>query len=81
MTTLNEDGISVKGCNVIYAPKGQAAEYAPLAANLYRGCGHACAYCYVPLVTKQPRPDFNAGAVERDQTRRSTARPASPSRS
>jgi DNA repair photolyase len=76
MTTLNEDGISVKGCNVIYAPKGQAAEYAPLAANLYRGCGHACAYCYVPLVTKQPRPDFNAGAVERDQIIKRLARDA-----
>jgi DNA repair photolyase len=65
MTERNEDGISLKGCNYIYAPKGQAAEYAPLAANPYRGCGHGCAYCYVPLVTKQPRPDFDAGAVER----------------
>jgi DNA repair photolyase len=49
----------------IYAPKGQAGEYAPLATNPYRGCGHGCAYCYVPLVTKQPRPEFDAGAVER----------------
>jgi DNA repair photolyase len=63
--TLNPDGISVKGCTYIYAPKGQAGEYAPLACNPYRGCGHGCAYCYVPLVTKQPRPDFDAGAVER----------------
>lgn len=65
MSELNPDGISIKGCSYIYAPKGQAGEYAPLAANPYRGCGHACAYCYVPLVTKQPRPDFDAGAVER----------------
>lgn len=63
--TLNPDGVSVKGCMYIYAPKGQAGEYAPLACNPYRGCGHGCAYCYVPLVTKQPRPDFDAGAVER----------------
>lgn len=53
------------GCTVIYAPKGQAAEYAPLATNPYRGCGHGCAYCYVPLVTKQNRPEFDAGAVDR----------------
>lgn len=42
---LNDDGISVKGCSIIYAPKGQAGEYAPLAANPYRGCGHKCSYC------------------------------------
>jgi DNA repair photolyase len=62
---VNPDGVSVKGCSIIYAPAGQAGEYAPLATNPYRGCGHKCAYCYVPLVTKQPRPDFDAGAVER----------------
>jgi DNA repair photolyase len=50
---------------VIYEPKGQAGEYAPLATNPYRGCGHGCAYCYVPLVTKQPRAEFDAGAVLR----------------
>jgi DNA repair photolyase len=46
---------AVKGCTIIYAPKGQAGEYSALACNPYRGCGHGCAYCYVPLVTKQPR--------------------------
>ncbi|HET6446211.1 MAG TPA: hypothetical protein VFI27_16715, partial [candidate division Zixibacteria bacterium] len=45
MPTFNPDGVSVKGCSFIYAPKGQAGEYAPLAANPYKGCGHKCAYC------------------------------------
>ncbi len=62
---VNPDGVSIKGCSYIYASKGQAGEYAELTANPYRGCGHACAYCYVPLVTKQDRKEFNAGAVER----------------
>jgi DNA repair photolyase len=63
--TLNDDGVSVKGCSIIYAPKGQAGEYAPLATNPYRGCGHGCAYRYVPQVTKQDRREFDAGAVPR----------------
>lgn len=62
---LNEDGISVKGCSYIYAPAGQAGEYAPLATNPYRGCGHACAYCYVPNVIKMKRSDFDTGAFPR----------------
>ena len=62
---LNDDGVSIRGCKYIYAPKGQAGEYAPLATNPYRGCGHGCAYCYVPLVTKQDRKEFDAGAVSR----------------
>jgi DNA repair photolyase len=45
---LNDDGAGVKGATCIYAPAGQAGEYAPLACNPYRGCGHKCAYCYVP---------------------------------
>jgi hypothetical protein len=63
--TLNPDGVSVKGCSIIYAPKGQAGEYAPLATNPYRGCGHQCLYCYVPHVTKQNRREFDAGAMPR----------------
>jgi DNA repair photolyase len=65
LVTINPDGVSVKGCTYIYAPRGQAGEYSALAANPYRGCGHSCAYCYVPNVTKQDRREFNAGAVER----------------
>jgi DNA repair photolyase len=56
----------IKGCTHIYAPAGQAGEYAPLATNPYRGCGHGCAYCYVPGVLKMKRAEFDAGAVPRD---------------
>ena len=63
--TLNPDGWSVKGCSLIYAPRGQAGEYAKLATNPYRGCGHACAYCYVPKVLRMSRPEFDSGANPR----------------
>lgn len=63
--TVNPDGVSVKGCSMIYAPAGQAGEYAPLAANPYRGCGHKCSYCYVPAVLKINRAAFDAGAEPR----------------
>lgn len=63
--TLNEDGVSVKGCSLIYAPAGQAGEYAPLACNPYSGCGHKCAYCYVPGILKIQRETFDAGASPR----------------
>jgi len=63
--TVNPDGWSVKGCSIIYAPRGQAGEYAKLATNPYRGCGHACAYCYVPGVIKMRREEFDATATPR----------------
>jgi len=63
--TVNDDGISIKGCSLIYAPKGQAGEYAPLATNPYRGCGHKCNYCYVPLFLRMNRKEFDAGAKVR----------------
>jgi len=56
---------AIKGCTYIYAPAGQAGEYAPLAANPYRGCGHKCAYCYVPGVLRITREEFDAGAEPR----------------
>lgn len=52
---------------VIYQPKGQAGEYAAWATNPYRGCGNQCSYCYVPLVTKQRRQEFDAGAIPRKE--------------
>jgi DNA repair photolyase len=61
---VNADG-SVKGSTVIYAPTGPALEYAALATNPYRGCGHSCVYCSVPNTTKQDRAEFNAGAILR----------------
>lgn len=63
--TINDDGRSVKGCSIIYAPRGQAGEYAPLATNPYSGCGHKCSYCYVPKVLRIQRADFDAGAAPR----------------
>lgn len=61
---LNDDGWSVAGCSIIYAPRGQAGEYAKLATNPYRGCGHKCAYCYVPAVLHISRAEFDAGATQ-----------------
>lgn len=66
MSTYSPDQPIVKGADVIYPPKGQAGEYAPLATNPYKGCGHKCAYCYVPGVTHQSRAEFDAGAVSRE---------------
>jgi DNA repair photolyase len=62
---LDLDGVSVKGCTIIYAPAGQAGEYAALATNSYRGCGHKCGYCYVPPIIRMDRREFNAGATPR----------------
>lgn len=65
MPTLEANGWSVKGCSIVYAPRGQAGEYAKLATNPYRGCGHKCAYCYVPNVLRMQRADFDSGAQAR----------------
>lgn len=45
--------------NIIYEPRGRAREYAPLAVNLYRGCSHACEYCYAPAATFCHRETFS----------------------
>ena len=48
----------------IYQPVGQAREYGEWAANPYAGCGHNCAYCYVPNIRflKMTRAQFDAVA-------------------
>lgn len=44
--------------DVIYEPRGRAREYAPLAVNLYRGCGHGCLYCWAPAALHMRPGDF-----------------------
>lgn len=56
------NGQALPGAKTIYAPAGQAGEYSPLATNPYRGCGHGCAYCYVPKVLRMDRAEFDEGA-------------------
>ena len=63
---VNDDGVSIKGCSYIYSPKGQALEYSALASNPYSGCGHKCAYCYVPKALRmKDRKAFDSSAIER----------------
>lgn len=53
--------------NTIYMPSGKAGEYSPLALNLYKGCDHGCAYCYVPKQTKAYQANYNhANVMPRD---------------
>ena len=47
-----------KGCSLIYEPRGRAREYAQLACNVYRGCGHGCKYCFAPKATFRQREQF-----------------------
>jgi len=39
--------------SIIYEPRGKAREYSDLAVNLYRGCSHACRYCYCPAILRK----------------------------
>lgn len=50
---------------IIYEPRGAALEYAPLAANLYRGCAHRCSYCYAPACLRMDRDTFHGCVSER----------------
>lgn len=51
---------------VVYEPRGAAREYSPLAANLYSGCAHGCAYCYVPGCLKRTRDQFASVSARKD---------------
>ncbi len=51
---------------LIYEPKGKALEYAQLACNMYRGCDHACSYCYAPNATHRFREEFNRPSTRGD---------------
>jgi DNA repair photolyase len=44
---------------LIYEPRGKAGEYSPLALNIYKGCAHACVYCYAPAATYRKPEDFH----------------------
>ena len=55
--------------NIIYEPKGRAAEYAPLAANLYRGCDHCCKYCYAPAALRMQREVHQKSAPRKNVMR------------
>jgi DNA repair photolyase len=45
---------------VIYEPKGEAREYAPLAVNPRIGCEHACLYCYAPRAAHKKKAEFHS---------------------
>jgi len=44
--------------DMIYEPKGKAAEYAHLALNLFAGCDNACVDCWAPTAMHVPREKF-----------------------
>lgn len=50
---------------IIYEPRGKAREYSPLAANLYKGCAHACTYCFAPQATRTDRGLFSTSTYIR----------------
>lgn len=47
---------------VIYNPRGRAGEYSKWAINVYNGCTHGCAYCYVPPIMRKSHSEFKAKA-------------------
>jgi DNA repair photolyase len=53
--------------SVVYEPRGAAAEYSPLAVNLYTGCAFACKYCYVPAIRRQTLHAWSANPVPRSK--------------
>ncbi len=51
--------------SIIYEPKGRAQEYSWLAANLFSGCSHGCAYCYARKMAAQFGTDFDNPTVKK----------------
>lgn len=51
---------------LIYEPRGKAAEYSPLAMNIYKGCSHGCVYCYAPSATYKQRDVFHSNVQPRN---------------
>ncbi len=57
--------------DVIYEPKGAAAEYAELAVNLYTTCTHGCTYCYCPGALHKTPAEFHCeGPPKKDVLKR-----------
>ena len=61
---------------MIYETSGRAREYFELAANLYSGCEHACAYCYGADVTRKDPKEFFGRAETRGNVMAELARDA-----
>lgn len=43
----------------LYYPSGPAEEYARIAGNFRRGCGHGCEYCYGPEIMRMTPEQFH----------------------
>ena len=48
---------------IIYKPKSEALEYSERACNIYKGCQHACLYCFGKRrMSEQQKADYDANA-------------------
>lgn len=65
-TTAMPQQVKPRSGSVVYEPKGAAREYAALACNVYKGCEHRCAYCYVPEATHKTRDEFVTPAERKE---------------